>query len=109
MLICVSQETTHVEIVGDWALSANVLPVESASALYTNFVKGTCNVITEEQTGISATVLELKGFTGNDYVVRYFAVFEGTLGCRDSRGRCVLERHCVLGRGVSFQCRRMWH
>ncbi|KAI2496978.1 Bacterial periplasmic substrate-binding protein [Fragilaria crotonensis] len=69
VLICVSQGTTHVEIVGDWAPSANVLPVESANALYTNFIEGSCNVITEEQTGISATVLELKGYTENDYVV----------------------------------------
>ncbi len=68
-LICVSQGTTHVGIVCKFAPEANVSPMQSTNALYKKVIDRTCNAITEEQTGISATVVKLYGCTEDDYEV----------------------------------------
>lgn len=68
-LICVNQGTTHVEIVRQVAPKLDLFPVESTTALYENFMDGTCNVIAEEQTGISPSILKIMGYTGDDYEV----------------------------------------
>jgi general L-amino acid transport system substrate-binding protein len=65
LLVCVAQGTTHVTIVRSMFPSSNILPVASTADLYVKLKSRTCNVIAEEQTGISLKLVRKEGYEGN--------------------------------------------